>query len=105
MRLRVALASVAVAIGLAGPAHGDPDTDAAFLASLQAAGITYTDADQVITSAKTVCRLITDGQPAPEVLAILRARNPELTHDHAARFVGIAVRSYCPDQLAPSTSS
>lgn len=81
-------------------AHADPsETDTAFLVSLRAAGITYTNADQAIITAKLVCGLIAEGKPSPEVLEGLKARNPGLTTEHGTQFVGIAAQSYCPDQL------
>jgi hypothetical protein len=103
----LALLGVLIMLDVAGLAHGDPgadnasDPDSAFLASLQAAGITYKRVDQAILSAKSVCRFIGNGKPSPEVLAELRIRNPDLTIEHATQFVGIAVQSYCPDQLVP----
>lgn len=108
MRLGTALCGALVAIGLAGPAHAEPtDTDMAFLASLQAAGITYSRADQAIVTAKMVCGFIAEGKPSPEVLDGLKARNPGLTTEHGTQFVGIAAQVYCPDQLVqngtPST--
>ncbi len=42
-------------IGLAVPAYAD-DTDDAFLASLNSAGFTYSDAGQAIRAAHYVCR-------------------------------------------------
>ncbi|MGH3524160.1 MAG: DUF732 domain-containing protein [Mycobacterium sp.] len=97
-------------IGVGGPAHADPDaggtpdgTDsAAFLDSLQAAGITYSRRDLAITTAEAVCRLVGNGRSGPEVVAVLQTRNPGLTPEHAAQFLAIALRSYCPNQLAPS---
>lgn len=110
-----------VAMGVAGPAHADPDpsdvpavpgapgvpgtpgTPGAemFLASLQAAGITYNRTDLVITTAETVCRMVGEGSSAPEVLRALEERNPGLTPERGGQFMAIAMRSYCPGQLAP----
>lgn len=106
MRLRLALVGVSVLIAVAGPAHAvpDTDTDTQFRDSLTAAGITYRDPDEVVSTAKNVCRLISNSQAAPQVVTILRARNPELTPELAEKFVGIAVRSYCPDQMAHGDS-
>lgn len=100
MRLFAALLGALVTVGLAGPAHADPaDTDAAFLAALQAAGITYNRGDQAVVTAKMVCGSMTEGRPSTQVLDNLKVRNPGLTTEHGAQFVGIAARSYCPEQL------
>ncbi len=108
MRLLLAIFGVSVLVGFAGPARGDPDVGgtadpaAAFLASLRAAGITYSSLEQTIATAQGVCRLIRSGKPGPQILADLQARNPGLTTEHAAQFSAIAARSYCPDQLVPA---
>jgi len=100
VRLLAALPAALVTLGLAGPAQADPaSTDSDFLAALQAAGITYNRADQAIVTARMVCGFIAEGKPSPEVLDGLKARNPGLTTEHGTMFVGIAARSYCPDQL------
>lgn len=100
MRFLAAPLGAMVMIVLAGSAHANPaDTDTDFLAALQAAGITYNRPDQAIVTAKMVCGFIAEGKPSPEVLDGLKARNPGLTTEHGAQFVGIAARSYCPDQL------
>lgn len=97
-----------VTIGVAAPAQADPATDAVnatFLASLQAAGITYTEPDHAISAGKMVCRLIEMGKSGPEIVAILQARNPALTAERAGQFAAIAARSYCPRDLAGSGPS
>ncbi|BBZ22257.1 DUF732 domain-containing protein [Mycolicibacter hiberniae] len=100
MRIRTALMTVIGGVCLAAPAYAEPgDADTALLTSLQAAGITYTNADQVIVTAKLVCELIAEGKPSPQVLEGLKSRNPGLTTEHGAQFVGIAAQVYCPDQL------
>lgn len=111
MRLLLATLTVFAVIGLAGPAHGDPDVDggpaadnAAFLASLHAAGITYSNADQAVLSAKWVCRLVDAGKSGPEVVNMLLSRNPGLIPERAAQFMAMAERSYCPQNLAPSST-
>lgn len=103
MRFAPALLAVLAGVGLAGPAHADPvDTDSAFLAALQAAGITYNRPDQAVITARLVCKFIAEGKPSPEVLEGLKERNPGLTTEHGTLFVGIAAHSYCPDQLVQS---
>jgi len=106
VRAAAALFGAVAVIGLAGPAHADPaDTDAAFLAALQAAGITYNRGDQAIVTAKMVCGFIAEGKPSPEVLDALKARNPGLTTEHGSQFVGIAAQSYCPEQLVQNSAA
>lgn len=100
MRLLAAPLAALVVIILAGPARAEPsDPDSDFLSALQAAGITYNRADQAIITARMVCKLIADGKPSPQVLEGLKERNPGLTTEHGTMFVGIAARTYCPDQL------
>lgn len=100
MRTRGAVLAALGCVCFAAPAHADPsDTDTTFLVSLRAAGITYNNAEQAIITAKMVCGFIADGQPSPQVLEGLKARNPGLTTEHGTQFVGIAAQMYCPDQL------
>ena len=54
MRFLLTLSSFAAIIGMAVPAHAD-STDDAFLASLNAAGITYSDPDKAVGAGKWVC--------------------------------------------------
>ncbi|ORB10952.1 DUF732 domain-containing protein [Mycobacterium noviomagense] len=110
MRFMPALASVCTLIALAGPGHADPGAEegtdnAAFLASLRNAGITYNNADQAITAGHAVCGLIDNGESGLEVLKDLKSTNPGFTTDGAAQFAAIAARSYCPQQLAPSSGA
>lgn len=102
MRLLIAVAGASIMIGVAGAAHADPGNDAAFIASLDAAGITYQDANQAINIAKAVCRLMADNKPAPEVLQLLQARNPGLGSERGSQFIAISARTYCPTQIAPT---
>lgn len=100
MRIRAALLGAVGCVCFAAPAQAEPsETDTNFLVSLRAAGITYNNADQAIITAKMVCGFIAEGQPSPQVLEGLKARNPGLTTEHGTQFVGIAAQVYCPDQL------
>ncbi len=112
MRLLLLLLGVSVMIGLAGRAQGDPDVgdaadtgDAAFLASLAAAGITYNRPDLAISTGKAVCRLMANGTPSVEVLTDLKKGNPDMAPGHGEQFVAISARSYCPSQLVPSAAN
>lgn len=102
MKLTLAMLSAVTMAGLAVPAHADTASDdAAFLASLRQAGITYTNPDQAIAAAKAVCGLVANGESGLQVLKDLKSTNPGFTTDGAAQFAGIAANAYCPQQLAP----
>lgn len=110
MNRLAALLCLPVLIGVAGAARADPEApgppdpkSAAFLDSLHAAGITYNRTDLVIATAEAVCKMVAGGKSGPEVVAALQSRNPALAPDRAGQFLAIAMRSYCPDQLAPAT--
>lgn len=108
------LPALAVAVGLclvgAAPGNADPEPvaaddaggavhNAAFLESLQAAGITYSSSGQAITAAHAVCGLVDRGEPGLQVIADLKANNPGFSTDAAAQFAAIAANTYCPHQL------
>jgi hypothetical protein len=103
MRLLLALLGVSTTIGLAAPAFGDPNggfDDAGFLATVHDAGINYTNSDQAIAFAKSVCGWIGNGKSGPELVQDLQRNNPRLTSDHATLFLAISARYYCPQQLS-----
>lgn len=103
MKSILALLGVSSAIWLAAPASGDPGDgfdDAGFLATVRSAGLTYTNADQAIAFARSVCGWIAGGKSGPEVVQNLQDGNPGLATDHASKFVAISAKYYCPQQLA-----
>lgn len=102
MKRLLAVLGVVPLVILAAPAHADPggaNNDAAFLASLKSAGITYGSPDQAIAAGKAVCGLVADGESGLEVIENLQNRNPQFTLGSAAKFAGLAARAYCPQQL------
>ncbi|WAJ42632.1 DUF732 domain-containing protein [Mycobacterium sp. Aquia_216] len=108
MRPLLALLGVSAMIGLAAPAHGDPDgssDDTGFLATVRGAGITYTDPAQAVAFGKAVCGLIGAGKSGSELVHDLQRNNPGMTTDHATLFVGISAKYYCPQQLAGKPAS
>ena len=98
-RLLLTLTSLAAAIGMAGPARAD-DKDLAFLTSLQAAGITYSDPTRAIAAGKWVCQAVGQGRQMVDVVKSIQAENSGLRGDNAARFTAIAADVYCPQALA-----
>jgi hypothetical protein len=96
---------VAATIALAAPAHAD-DSDQAFLADLDAAGIHYSDPDQAVTAGKTVCSLKDNGMTDDDVVTNLTQQNPGFAQEKAAKFATIATNDYCPKDAggeAPSS--
>jgi hypothetical protein len=98
----MALIGPAVVVGMAVPAHADSNDDQ-FLATLDAAGITYSDPGRAITAGKAVCRLAGRGTQLVDIVKNVQNLNPKLQGDNAARFTAIAVNSYCPAALGTGT--
>ncbi|BBZ44841.1 hypothetical protein MPRM_21220 [Mycobacterium parmense] len=97
------LAGLAVVTGLAAPARADSNDDA-FLASLQAAGITYPDPGRVIAAGRWVCQAVGQGTQMADVVKTVQAQNSGLHGDNAARFTAIAANVYCPQALTTTTA-
>jgi hypothetical protein len=97
MRLLLALAGVAAVVGLAVPAHADPDSD--FLAALTKAGVSYQSPSQAVAVGRAVCERMDSGMTATDLLSELRSSNPAITPDGAASFTAIAASAYCPQRL------
>ena len=98
MKLLLTLMSLAAIIGMAAPAQADGDDDA-FLASLQAAGITYPDPNRAIAAGKWVCKMVDEGTQMVDVVKTVQNLNPKLQGDNAAKFTAIAANVYCPQAL------
>lgn len=102
MRAFLTLSSLAVIIGMAVPAHAD-DTDDAFIASLQAAGFSFSDAGQAITAAHYVCQAAGGGTAMADIATAIKSKDSALTDDKAAKFTAIAASAYCPDALSTTS--
>lgn len=99
IRLLLPLLGVSTMIGLATPAYANPDDgfdDAGFLATVRDAGINCTSSVQAIAFGKGVCGSMGSGKSGPELIHDLQNSNPALTTDHAALFVAISAKYYCP---------
>jgi Protein of unknown function (DUF732) len=99
MKVLPSLASIVVLIGLAAPAHADPDDDA-FLAALTNAGLTYKDPDRAITAGQKVCDLANSGTSQLDIIRDIRDLNPGFTMTSAAKFAKAAASIYCPELLS-----
>ena len=103
MKLLLALTSFAAMIGMAMPAHAD-STDDSFVASLKAAGITYTDQDAAVGAGKWVCDKVNGGTDMSDVVTTLTKKNTSLNPDKASKFAAIAASAYCPDAVSTASS-
>ncbi|OBH61263.1 hypothetical protein A5685_25440 [Mycobacterium colombiense] len=103
MKLLLIVASVAAAVGMAVPAHAD-DTDDAFIASLDKAGITYADPDTAVGAAKWVCKTVVNGTGMSDVVSTLQSKNSDLSEDKANQFAAIAANAYCPYVVSGKSS-
>jgi Protein of unknown function (DUF732) len=107
MKLVLAMMSFAAMIGMVGlavPAIAD-DTDDAFVASLDKAGITYSDASSAAKAGQWVCTAVKSSTAMTDVVSTLQSKNPGLSDDKADKFAAIAANAYCPDQVSSSSSS
>jgi hypothetical protein len=113
MRLILAFAGLAVAVGAAAPALADPPppgvpdnpgADSAFLDSLNKAGMTYNSAPNVITAGRKACDLMNQGLSQGELVNKLSLLNPGLNSGGAMKFAALASSAYCPDFLNRSST-
>jgi Protein of unknown function (DUF732) len=103
MKLLLTLTSLATVIGVAVPAHAD-STDDAFIASLNAAGITFSDPDKAVGAGKWVCDKVNGGTDMSDVVKTLTTKNSSLNPDKASKFAAIAANAYCPDAISSSSA-
>jgi len=104
MKLLLTVTSFAAIIGMAVPAHAD-STDDSFIASLNAAGITYSDPDKAVGAGKWVCDTVKGGTQMTDVVKTLQSKNSSLSDDKANKFAAIAANAYCPDAISTTSST
>lgn len=104
MKLLLALTIFAAMIGIAAPAHAD-STDDSFIASLKAAGITFTDQDAAVGAGKWVCDKVNGGTDMSDVVKTLTSKNTSLNPEKASKFAAIAANAYCPDAISTTSSA
>jgi hypothetical protein len=102
--LLAALTSLAVVIVMGIPARAD-NTDDAFIASLQAAGFTFSDAGQAITAAHYVCHAADGGTAMADIAKAIQSKDSALSDEKATKFTTIAANAYCPQALSSDSSS
>jgi len=112
MRLLLGLAGLAVAVGAAAPALADPPppppdnpgADAAFLDSLNKAGMTYNSGSNAVTAGRKACDFMNQGLSQNDLVEKLSLLNPGLNHGGAMKFAALASSAYCPDFLDKSST-
>src|ERR1700740_432841 len=103
MKLLLTLTNFTAIIGPAMPAHAD-SADDAFIASLKAAGITYSDPDAAIGAGKWVCDKVKGGPHMSDVVKTLTTKNTSLNPAKASKFAAIAASAYCPDAISATSA-
>ena len=101
--LLVILTGLGAIIGMAVPTHAD-STDNAFIASLQAAGFTYSESDNAVGAGKWVCDTVKGGTQMSDVVKVLQIKNPSLSESKANTFAAIAVNAYCPPVISTGSA-
>ena len=104
MRALLAALGVGIVIAAAAPAYADPGDatgdDAGFLSAIQKVGIHYPSPAQAISTGKSVCACLNNGESALELVHEVKVRNAGFTMEEASNFAMIAAKYYCPQQLS-----
>jgi len=96
MRSHIFLLTTVALIGLATPAHADPNPDANFLGALDKAGITYQDGPSAIAIGRRACELMDQGNSQADVIKSMTQENSGFTNDGATKFTQVSERVFCP---------
>ncbi|MGB7109525.1 MAG: DUF732 domain-containing protein [Mycobacterium sp.] len=100
-------------MGVAAPAAADPPppsvpdnpgADAAFLDSLNKAGLTYNSGSNAVTAGRKACDFMNQGLSQNDLVEKLSLLNPGLNHGGAMKFAALASSAYCPDFLNRSST-
>jgi uncharacterized protein DUF732 len=105
MRRLLVVVGIAASLGIAIPAHADPNVDASFVDALTKAGITFSNSKSAVSAGKSACGLLDQGKPELDVIALVTQQNPGISTTSAAKFTAIATSAYCPQYLRRATDS
>jgi hypothetical protein len=105
MRRLLAVLGIASSLGIAIPAHADPNVDASFVDALNKAGITFNDSKSAVNAGKTACGLMDQGKPELDVVQLVMQQNSGISTVSAAKFTAIAASAYCPQHLQRASDS
>jgi hypothetical protein len=101
MKLAPVFAAAAVSIGMAPPAHADPDVSG-YLAELDLRHVEYSSADSAITMGRATCLALNQGHSAVEVVDSIHKAGYS-SYDTGI-ILGAAMHTWCPEQI-PSVKS
>ena len=99
MRRLLVMLGITSSLGIAIPAHADPNVDAGFVDALNKAGITFSDSKSAVNAGKTACGLMDQGKPELDVVQLVMQQNSGISTVSAAKFTAIAASAYCPQHL------
>jgi hypothetical protein len=86
-------------IGLATPAHADPEPDTSFLGALNNAGITFHTGSDAVAIGRRACQLMDQGHSESDVVKGMTEQNAGFGTDAATKFTQIAETIYCPQHI------
>ncbi len=97
----VSAATAAALTGLAAPASADPepDPDAAFISTIEEAGIEYTNAADAVAVGREVCAYLGAGHHVDAAARAVRISNRAMSVKNAARFVTFSQAAFCPESM------
>jgi hypothetical protein len=104
MRRLLVVVGIAASLGIAIPAHADPNVDASFVDALTKA-ITFSNSKSAVSAGKSACGLLDQGKPELDVIALVTQQNPGISTTSAAKFTAIATSAYCPQYLRRAIDS
>jgi hypothetical protein len=105
MRRLLVMLGITSSLGIAIPAHADPNVDASFVDALNKAGITFNDSKSAVNAGKTACGLMDHGKPELDVVQLVMQQNSGISTVSAAKFTAIAASAYCPRHLQRSSDN
>jgi hypothetical protein len=105
MRRLLVLLCAAASLGIAIPAHAEPNVDASFVDALNKADITFSNSKSAVKAGKAACDLMDQGKAEIDVVQLVVQQNSGISTVSAAKFTAIAASAYCPQHLHRATDN
>ncbi|WP_423202323.1 DUF732 domain-containing protein [Mycobacterium decipiens] len=97
----VGAAAIGLAVATAGTASAN-STDEAFIAQMEAIGVTFSSPQAAAQQAQLVCKKLASGETGTEIAKEVLSQT-DLTTKQAAYFVVDATKAYCPQYASQLT--